>query len=146
MTSKYSGETDPSEIERTYNIRKQQTWFYWVCSWEPMKSATILTPHSHWFKRYLAFHQNPILLKDQNMKTISTLYQCKWWSFTNSTQKLRQLLRLLKYLENKSLRNRENLQYMRTEDSVLLSLFITNQSPMDWLMFLLIWMIEISEH
>ena len=38
--------TDPSEIERTYNIRKQQTRFYWVCSWELMESATILTPTS----------------------------------------------------------------------------------------------------
>ena len=27
-TSKYSGETDPSEIERTYIIRKQLTRFY----------------------------------------------------------------------------------------------------------------------
>ena len=36
----------PSEIEGTYNTRKQQTWFYWVCSWELMKSATILTPPS----------------------------------------------------------------------------------------------------
>ena len=25
---KYSGKKDPSEIERTYNIRKQQTRFY----------------------------------------------------------------------------------------------------------------------
>ena len=33
---------DPSEIERTYNTKKQQTWFYWVCSWERMESATIL--------------------------------------------------------------------------------------------------------
>ena len=24
--------TDPSEIERTYDIRKQQTRFYWACS------------------------------------------------------------------------------------------------------------------
>ena len=41
------GKTDPSEIERTYNIWKQQTRFYWVCSWELMESATILTPPSN---------------------------------------------------------------------------------------------------
>ena len=38
--------TGPSEIERNYNVRKQQTRFYWVCSWELMKSAIILTPPS----------------------------------------------------------------------------------------------------
>ena len=32
------------KIERTYNIRKQQTQFYWACSWELMESATILMP------------------------------------------------------------------------------------------------------
>ena len=37
---------DPLEIEKTYNIRKQQTRFYWVYSWELMESATILTPPS----------------------------------------------------------------------------------------------------
>ena len=31
-TSEYSGKIDPSEIERTYKIRKQQTLFYLVCS------------------------------------------------------------------------------------------------------------------
>ena len=36
--------TDPSEIERTYNIRKQQTWFYSVYSGELMESAILLTP------------------------------------------------------------------------------------------------------
>ena len=35
---------DPSEIERTYNIRKQQNRFYWGCSLDVMESATILTP------------------------------------------------------------------------------------------------------
>ena len=35
---------DPSEKERTYNIRKQQTRFYWVWSLELMESATIPTP------------------------------------------------------------------------------------------------------
>ena len=29
---KYSRKTDPSEIEGTYTIRKQQTRFYGVCS------------------------------------------------------------------------------------------------------------------
>ena len=33
--------TDSSEIEWTYNIRKQQTWFYWVCSWELMELRLI---------------------------------------------------------------------------------------------------------
>ena len=37
---------DPSEIERTYNIRKKQTRFYWVCSWELIESATIPTTPS----------------------------------------------------------------------------------------------------
>ena len=59
---------DPSEIESTYNIRKQQTQIYWVCSWELMERATILTPNSTG-KPYSAFHQNPIFLKDKNMKT-----------------------------------------------------------------------------
>ena len=31
---------------RTYNIGKQQIRFYWVCSCEPMESATILKPLS----------------------------------------------------------------------------------------------------
>ena len=35
---------DPSEKERTYNIRKQQTRFNWVCSWELMENATFLVP------------------------------------------------------------------------------------------------------
>ena len=38
--------TDPPEIESTYNIRKQHTWFYWVCLWEVMVSATILKPQA----------------------------------------------------------------------------------------------------
>ena len=38
--------TGPSEIERIHNIRKQQTRFYWVFSWELMKSAIIFTPPS----------------------------------------------------------------------------------------------------
>ena len=29
--------TDPLDIERTYNIIKQQTRFFWVCSWEQRK-------------------------------------------------------------------------------------------------------------
>ena len=36
----------PSEKERTYNIRKLQTRFYWVFSWELMERATILPPFS----------------------------------------------------------------------------------------------------
>ena len=35
---------DTSEIERTYNIRKQQSRFYWVCSWELTESPTNLIP------------------------------------------------------------------------------------------------------
>ena len=35
--------TDPSEKERTYNITKQQTRFYRVCSRDLMECATILT-------------------------------------------------------------------------------------------------------
>ena len=33
-----------------------------------MESATILTPPKHQLKRYSAFCQNPILVKDQDMK------------------------------------------------------------------------------
>ena len=29
---------------RNFNIRNQQTRFYWICSWELMESATILMP------------------------------------------------------------------------------------------------------
>ena len=45
---------------------------------------------------------------------------------TNSTQKQRQLLRILNNLENRPFRNRENLQYKKTADSILLSLFMRN--------------------
>ena len=38
--------TDPSDIERQYSIRQQQTWFYWVCPWLPMESAINLKPPS----------------------------------------------------------------------------------------------------
>ena len=61
---------DPSDVERTYNMRKQQTRFYWFCSGELMESATTHAP-VHQLKRFSAFHQTPIFLKDQNMKNIN---------------------------------------------------------------------------
>ena len=36
-------ETNTSEKENLQYM-KQQTWFNWVCSWELMESAIILTP------------------------------------------------------------------------------------------------------
>ena len=59
---------DPAETERTYKIRKQQTRFYWVWTWELMEHATILTPPSTGLKAVFALCMNQILLKDQNMK------------------------------------------------------------------------------
>ena len=47
--------TAPSEIERIYTIRKQQT-------------GNNSQAPNYRFKRYAAFRQNPIFLKDQNMK------------------------------------------------------------------------------
>ena len=49
-----------------------------------MESATILMPPSA--KGYSAFCENPIFLKDQNIKKISTLYRCAGIIFTNSTR------------------------------------------------------------
>ena len=54
-------------MERTFNIRKQQTRPRWVRSWEPMEIATIPTPQRR-LKWYLALRQNPIFTKDQTMK------------------------------------------------------------------------------
>ena len=89
-----------------------------------MESATVLTPPFHRLKRYSAFCQNPIFLKDQIMKininTIS-MYGEKFYQL-HAAQ--RQLLRLLNNLENGSFRNRVSLQYKKTIDSVILSLFM----------------------
>ena len=35
---------DPSELDGTYKIWIQQTWFDWDCSWELVESATTLVP------------------------------------------------------------------------------------------------------
>ena len=118
--AKLSWRTDPSEIERTYNIRKQQTWFNWVCSRELMESATILTPPSTILSG-ICFPPEPNIPEGPEYEKISTLYWCTERSFTNCTQKQQQPLRPLNNLENESFRNRENLQYKKIADSVLLS-------------------------
>ena len=64
--------TDPSEIERTYNIRKQQTLFYWVCSWELMENATILTPPSTGLSSSLVSSRTQYTWRTRIWKNINT--------------------------------------------------------------------------
>ena len=94
--------TNPSEIERTYNIRKQQTRFYWLRSWELMEIATIPTPPSTGLTSILLSVSNRYSWRIRIWK-ISTLYRCKGRSFTNSTQKQWQLLHPLNNLEEQIL-------------------------------------------
>ena len=39
------GKTDPTEIDRTYNSRNQQTWFFFVYLSESMEKTTIIKLH-----------------------------------------------------------------------------------------------------
>ena len=39
VTSEYTWKPDPSEVERTYNIRKQQTRFKWVWNKSELRSV-----------------------------------------------------------------------------------------------------------
>ena len=64
---------DPSEIERTYNIRKQQTRFYWVCSWELMESATMLTPPSTDLRGILLSIRTQYFWRTRIWKNINTI-------------------------------------------------------------------------
>ena len=67
ILSKLGGiKMDPSETEKTYNTRKQQTRFYRVCSCELMDCATIFTPPGTGLSGIL----KSIFPKDQNMKKI----------------------------------------------------------------------------
>ena len=70
------GKTDPPEIERTYNIRKQQTRFYWVCLWELMESATILTPPSTGLRSILLSIRTQYSWRTRIWKNINTT---AWW-------------------------------------------------------------------
>ena len=79
--TKYSSK----KIERSDNIRKQQTRFYWVCSWELIESATILMPTSTGLIGIL-FSISTLYSWRTRMWKISTLYRCTGRSFTNSTQ------------------------------------------------------------
>ena len=65
--------TDPSEIERTYNIRKQQTQFYCVCSWELMESATFLTPPSTGLSGILLFIRTHYSWRTRILKNINII-------------------------------------------------------------------------
>ena len=64
---------DPAEIERTYNIRKQQTRFYWVCSWELMESGTILTPPSTGLSGNLLSTSSQYSWRIRTWKNINTI-------------------------------------------------------------------------
>ena len=82
--------TDPSEIKRTYNIRKQQTRFYWVCSWELMESAIILTPPSTGLSGILLSVRTQYSWRTRIWKNINTIssdrmcsfysYRCTWYT------------------------------------------------------------------
>ena len=115
--------TDTSEIERTYNIRKQQTQFYWVCSSELMESATILTPPSTDLSSILLSARTQYSWRTRIWKNINTIlmYGEKFYQLHLAQW---QLLRPLNNQKNGSVRNRENLQYKKTAGSVLLSLFM----------------------
>ena len=63
--------TGPSEIERIHNIRKQQTRFYWVFSWELMKSAIIFTPPSTGLRGFC-------FLKPEASSTMRALLGARW--------------------------------------------------------------------
>ena len=69
----------PSEIEMTYNIRKQQTRLYWVCSWELMESATILMPPSTGL--------SSILLSVSPPPEKSQKYRVSWQYWSVSSEK-----------------------------------------------------------
>ena len=49
------------------------------------KCSNVHAP-SHRLKLYSTFRQNPIFLKNQDMKKLSTLYRCTGRSLTNCTQ------------------------------------------------------------
>ena len=66
--------TDPSEIERTYNISKQQTRYYRVCSWELMESATILMAHSTGLSSILFSARTQYFWRTRMWKNINPLY------------------------------------------------------------------------
>ena len=80
----------------------------------------------HGLKRYSAFRQNPIFLKDQNVKKNSNTISMDGAKLYQLHTETLQLLQPLNNLEkNRSLRNRESLQYKKKPaDSVLLSLFM----------------------
>ena len=110
--------TDPSEIERTYNIRKQQTRFNWVCSWELMESATTLTPACTGLSSLLLSVRTQYSWRTRIWKKINTIYRCTGRSFTNTTcHNGQQLLRPLNNLENGSVRSREtyNIEKQQTQ-------------------------------
>ena len=93
---------DPSEIERTTNIRKQQTRFYWVCSWELMESATNLTPPSTGLSGILLSIRTQYSWRTRIWKNINNI-SMHGESFTNSSQKQQQLVRPLNKQEKSDL-------------------------------------------
>ena len=76
-----------------------------------MEKATILKPPSTGLSGIL-LSPEPNIPEGPKYEKISTLYLCTGRSFTNSTQKQRQLLRPQNNLENGSLRNRENIHLL----------------------------------
>ena len=107
---------DPSDIERTYNIIKQQTCFLMSLHMRTNgKCNYSITPY-HWLKRYTALRQNSIFLKNQNMHKYNTIsiYVEKFYQL-HAPQ--RQLLQPL-IIRKKDSAVIENLQYRMSQNEL----------------------------
>ena len=85
---------------------KQQTRFYWVCSWEIMTDATFLTPPSPELSVSLLSNKCWALQSQRTRKCeITILYRCTRRLFRAATRAQRQLLWSLNYLLKRILWN-----------------------------------------
>ena len=110
---------------------KQQTRFYWVCSWEIMAYATSLTPPSPELSTTLLSNKCWTLQSERTRKCgITTLYWCTGRLFRAATRAQRQLLWSLNYLLKRILW-KYSIQSLKTADSVLLSPFMRGNGRCD---------------
>ena len=112
---------------------KQQTRFYWVCSWEIMAYATSLMPPSPELSATLLSNTGKCwtLQSQRNRKCeITKLYRCTGRLFRAATRAQRQLLWSLNYLL-KMILWKYSIQSLKTAYSVLLSLFTRGNGRCD---------------